>query len=454
MDADGWIDRRRILFFAPSASFAVHSPVNRVIYLWRRVTVKGQRFWWVLGGLAALALALAMGGVAGGGLVYALTRSESRLPLATAQGRDPGYGLVVAAVEPEGPAYDAGVVRGDILLEVDGERIENRADLIGSLAALEPGERIELLVQHGDEQRTLSVTPDERAGRAYLGLTPCGGPIDGPTLRWFQPGELSPGALLVGVTEESPADEAGLQAGDVITAVDGDPVDAETDLADRIAAYRPGDTVSLTVERPGEEPREVTVELGSQPEDEDAPYLGVRYRPTPHPGMMGREGRPFEQFRDLPFELPFSLPHGNLAGVVVQHIVEDSPAQAAGLEAGDVITTLDGEAVESAQALTESIAAHAPGDEVTLTVVRLSSGDERQVVVTLAEHPDQDGKAYLGVYLGGYFRLPHTEEDGRALQRWFFDPRSDEGGMPRGFEFRWPWQSPDDNFLDDDVGSL
>lgn len=417
--------------------------------------MEGRRIWWVLGGLAALALALGIGAVAGGGLVFALARSDSRLPLAAAQGRDPGYGIVVAAVESEGPADKAGVVRGDILLEISGERIENGADLTRILEDAEPGNEVDLLVLHGDEQRTLSLTLGDRAGRAYLGLTSCDGPIDGSTVQWMQPGELSTGALVVDVTDGSPADEAGLQAGDVITAVDGEPVDVENDLAARIAAYQPGDTVSLTVERSGTDPREVTVELGSQPEDEGSPYLGVRYRPSPFPGAMGGEWLPFERFRDLPFdELPFSVPQGDLAGVIVQHVIEDSPAEAAGLEAGDVITALDGEAVESAQVLTELIAAHSPGDQVTLTVVRLSNGDERQVVATLAAHPDEDGKAYLGVYLGGYFRLPSTEEDGGTQQYWFFGPRADGQDAPPRFEFRWPWESPDDGFLGDDVGSL
>jgi len=425
--------------------------------------MKGQRVLWVVVALVALSLALVIGAAIGGGVVYALTRGESRLPLAAAQGRDPGYGVVVASVEPEGPAEEAGVARGDILLELDGERIEGSAGLVRILRDLEPGDEVELLVLHGDEERALSLAPDERDGRAYLGLTPCGGGSPDSTVRWIPPRALSTGALVVDVTSGSPAERAGLQAGDVITAVDGQPVDTENDLADRITAHKPGDTVSLTVERPGEEPREVTVELGAQPEDESLAYLGLRYVPSPRLGTGGREWLPFERFRDLPFdELPFSFPDGDLAGVVVQHVVEDSPALAAGLKAGDVITALDGEPVESAQALTESIAAHAPGDEIVLTVVHPSDGHEREVEVTLAEHPEESGKAYLGVWLGGYFRLPSTEEGQGTLQRWFFGlpfslpfgSPSDGDDTPRRFEFHWPPESPRDVPLGDDVGSL
>jgi len=413
--------------------------------------MKGRRVWWVLGALAALALVLCVGAVLGGGLIYALTRSGGRLPLAAARGRDPGYGVVVASVEPDGPADRAGVVRGDVLLKVDGERIENRADLVRVLGDLEPGDGIKLVVLHGDEQRTLSLTPGEQGGRAYLGLTTCGASTE-PTVQWIAPGELSTGALVIDVTAESPAEKAGLHAGDVITAVDGQPVDAENDLADRIAAYKPGDTVTLTVEGVGEAPREVRVELGSQPEDGDLAYLGLRYTSSPLPGMRGGEWLPFERFRDLPFdELPFSFPEGDVAGVIVQHVVEDSPAEAAGLSAGDVITALDGDPAESAQALTESIAAHEPGDEIVLTVVRLSNGNEREVEVILAEHPDEPAKAYLGVWLGGYFRLPSTEEGQGTLQRWF---RSLPFDLPRRFELRGlPQEDLRDRPSIDDVGS-
>jgi len=417
--------------------------------------VRGQRVWWVLGALAALGLALGAGAVAGGGLVYALTRSGSRLPFAAAaQARDPGYGVVVASVEVDGPADKAGIVRGDVLLEVAGQRIENTADLVRVLGDLEAGSEVKMVVLHGDEQRTLSLTPDEQSGRAYLGLTPCGGPVAGSTIQQIVPGELTAGAVVVEVTTGSPAEQAGLQAGDVITAVDNQPVDAEHDLASLITAHKPDDTVSLTVERSGEEARDVTVELGAQPEDENVAYLGIRYTST-LPGSQGGEAMPFQRFRDLPFdELPFSFPEGDVSGVIVQQVVEGSPAEVAGLQAGDVITALDGNPVESAQALTESIAEHTPGDVVVLTVVHLNDGNERQVEVTLAEHPEDSSKAYLGVYLGSYFQMPSTEEGQGMQQRWFFGPPSGGDDGSGGFQFRWPPTGPRGAPSDDDVGSL
>jgi S1-C subfamily serine protease len=62
----------------------------------------------------------------------------------------------------------------------------------------------------------------------------------------------------------SPADKAGLQEGDVIVAVDGDPVDAEHDLSTRILPHVPGDTVSLSVVRDGRT-LNISVTLGTLP---------------------------------------------------------------------------------------------------------------------------------------------------------------------------------------------
>jgi putative serine protease PepD len=77
----------------------------------------------------------------------------------------------------------------------------------------------------------------------------------------------------------------------------------------------------------------------------------------------------------------------NRPGASITTVRSGSPAARAGLEAGDRVTALDGEAVESAGELRRLVDDHEPGDEVTLTVVR-DDGDERELSVELGTRPE------------------------------------------------------------------
>jgi putative serine protease PepD len=78
-------------------------------------------------------------------------------------------------------------------------------------------------------------------------------------------GRSGQGATIAAVVPGSPAAQAGLVAGDVVTAVDGTPVEDFADLIARIGAHAPGDQVSMTVGQ-GSATRQVTATLGSTPD--------------------------------------------------------------------------------------------------------------------------------------------------------------------------------------------
>lgn len=86
------------------------------------------------------------------------------------------------------------------------------------------------------------------------------------------------GARVTEVEKDSPAAKAGLQAGDVITAVGGTQIDLSHSLADLIQAHKPGDKVDLAVTR-GAQTLTLTVELGASPQNSSTAYLGVRFAP-------------------------------------------------------------------------------------------------------------------------------------------------------------------------------
>jgi S1-C subfamily serine protease len=429
----------------------------------RRNWPMNGRVWKIIALVMALLTALAVGAAIGGGIVYAAARMIGRMPQVSVVGAidpeagsdsGPESGIVIVRVVPDSPAAEAGVARGDILLTVDGEQVDDLHDLWGVLEGREPGEEVELTVLHGDEERVRAATLDHRNGGSFLGLMSCGDPLGMPPL-----GQriLGLGALIIEVTPDSPAEQAGLQVGDHIAAVEGQKVDAENDLAALIATRRAGDTVTVEIARPGEESREVTVELGEHPEEGGKAYLGVRYVPLPHIDMPGRHELPHFRMPRLHFDFDeehFGIGPGEVQqGAIIRQVVESSPAEAAGLHKGDVITAVDGEPVENPRALVDAVGELEPGDTLTLTVVRPEEAGEREVEVTLAEDPEDEGAAYLGVMIGGFLKL--RSEDGELPPRMELPDRSFRFRLPfmkepleldglgdglRHFEFRFrPW---------------
>lgn len=96
------------------------------------------------------------------------------------------------------------------------------------------------------------------------------------------------GARVDQVVASSPAANAGLQPGDVITAVGGTAIDANHSLANLIQASKPGDTVNLSVTR-GAQSLTINVVLGASPQNSSQAYLGISYTPLSSGGSRFRQ---------------------------------------------------------------------------------------------------------------------------------------------------------------------
>ena len=83
-------------------------------------------------------------------------------------------------------------------------------------------------------------------------------------------------------------------------------------------------------------------------------------------------------------------------GQVVMDVLPDTPADGV-LEAGDVITAIDGESFDDGQDLSRLLSDEEPGDPITATVQPPSGGTDRDVELTLAADPDDPSRAVMGV---------------------------------------------------------
>jgi serine protease Do len=171
------------------------------------------------------------------------------------------------------------------------------------------------------------------------------------------------GALVAEPQANSPAVKAGIQAGDVITAVNGAPVRDARDLARQIGTMSPGSTVRLTVMQKGQE-KTISVTLGELPNEREAratpesrepsglaiPRLGLTLAPATEVAGSGNEG------------------------VVVTAVEPDGVAADQGFKAGDVILEVAGRKVASPADVRAGIT-NAQREGKRTVLLRLKSGE-------------------------------------------------------------------------------
>jgi serine protease DegQ len=166
--------------------------------------------------------------------------------------------------------------------------------------------------------------------------------------------DVADGAVVSAVTPGSPAEEAGIEAGDVIVAVNGSSIVGSSDLRNTIGLLREGSDVEIELIR---DQRRVTVdaEIGSAPGSE----VAAGRTPEASNSFSGA------QLTDIPRDHP---QYGDVDGAFVANVEQGSRAWNSGLRPGDIITAINRQPVSSADAVDELLASNA--GTLALNVVR------------------------------------------------------------------------------------
>ncbi len=190
--------------------------------------------------------------------------------------------------------------------------------------------------------------------------------------------------------DDSPAKRAGIQEGDVIVAVDGQPIESMAQLMQRVGFKKPGDVVQVTVVRKGGVRKNLPVRLTA------APSTGPEEVSSNDEGSSSRDSAPMENTLGISVE-PLSQENvrdPNLrqvirsgGGLIVSQVSPDGPAYQRLADASqgspDIIVKVNGAPVASRADLRRALAGVKKGDIVTLTVLFGTPDGWQQRVVRL-----------------------------------------------------------------------
>jgi serine protease Do len=191
-------------------------------------------------------------------------------------------GVYIESVREDSPAAKAGMQSGDIVIDFDGERVRSASHFTRLVQESVPDRQVAAVVIRGTSKQTLQVVPEgsnrfdrllsNNSRRQLQGLErqlPRNFNFDADALRRSLPGvggnlgvSVAPlseqlasyfgvkgGVLVSAVTANSPAAEAGLRAGDVITAINGQAVASSADITRAIRDARDGGALAIAVTR-------------------------------------------------------------------------------------------------------------------------------------------------------------------------------------------------------------
>jgi len=254
------------------------------------------------------------------------------------------FGIGVEFISPEvgrvqlfGPAWKAGLKPGDKIVEIAGRRDVDFDDIVtlGVLAGREKG--IPVKVLRSGEEVPLVIRPvyDRSLGFARMGFSP------------------SYTTEVLGLLKGSAAEKAGIRPGDRILTVNGTPVEEWRQLEPIIksSASRP---LNLRVQRDGE-----VLSVVLEPEERAEFEIGVE----------------------------------STSRLLISQVIEGSPAEAAGLKAGDRVLSVNGEDVRSWEHFVRLVSGSA-GRSLSLVVERKAETVEVEVIPVL---DPSDGRGKIGV---------------------------------------------------------
>lgn len=313
-------------------------------------------------------------------------------------------GASIAQVLSGSPAEKAGLLTGDLIESVNGADVTLDSPLSSLLSRYSPGARLQLVIGRGSAGAWQVIT-------VTLGSRPDAiSPIAAPALNSPAPISLTPagavtrsnagflgiglinngnGLQIARIAAGSPAQQAGLQLGDVLVSLDGQPLNSISQVQALLAARTPGTPVSIGLTR-ATQSLTVTAVLSNTPRlSPTAASITISPNGTPQ-GAQSDSAPTVNPGAGVHLGVTYDVITPALAsarqlpvtdGALIDSIEPGSPAAAAGMQVGDIVTAVDGDKVDVRHTLAVRLVAYGSGDTFSLTVIR--AGQTISLMVTL-----------------------------------------------------------------------
>ena len=333
------------------------------------------------------------------------TAQPATMPYIGVSLSDENNAVTVQEVAAGSPAENAGIQVGDVIAKVGDADVTNAADVVRAVRSAQPGDTLTLQVTRGSEDVTVDVTVGETSAQSMMNR---GANRGMPGMRGMMNGNAfsfdGKTWTIEELNENSALYEAGLRAGDQITAING-----ETDLTPQALMKslmgKSDQSIQVTVDRDGQS-QTLDVPVSALHELMLGGFGGFPFGSDENGGM----GFPFE-FGQRMSGVRLGVQVVNLdettakehdltvtEGALVTAVEPGSAAEKAGLQVDDVITAVDGDNVTARRPLAVRLYGWKAGDEITLTVLR--DGQSMELTATLEAVQMGNGQSPLQLFFG------------------------------------------------------
>jgi S1-C subfamily serine protease len=308
-------------------------------------------------------------------------------------GMDQNYGILITKVVPDSPADNAGVFSKDVLMEIDGDKIYTHDQLTKMLKNYEPEQKVKLKVFREGKEKNIKFTFGKKEypkikRKPYMGVF----------LRELSGGvkkklnyDKSYGIVITDLVEDGAAEKAGIKKNVVLMSIDGDKIYTIDQLTKMLTNYEPDNKIEVIVFQDG---KEATLDLilGEKAKYQSQSWnlgdFNVQFN-KPENVFVYQYSSDKDKWIGVMLHIVENKKNDNInVTVTIDEVIEDTPADKAGLKAGDIILAVDGEEIDSKKTIGKIINKKDAGDFVDIKIER--KGKIKTLKCEIAQRKDHE----------------------------------------------------------------